>query len=141
MLLSDIPERQNNKWLKSVFYDTLLEYIQTNIPTSDDIIDEVDNVKIKDFDFDITLSDLGLGDIHWFYWKKNEDLYLLNEAASKEKIGIEEWTLRDVFINADLNCLNDWIKNLHEKEYNNFLKELDKEYFSKDAIDIDCCCS
>jgi hypothetical protein len=135
LLLSDIPERQNNKWLKSVFYDTLLEYIQTNIPTSDEIVDEAKNVKIKDFDFDITLSDLGLNNIHWFYWKKKEDLYLLNEAATNDKIGIEEWTLRDVFINADLNCLNDWIKRLDEKEYHNFLKELDKEYFSKDAID------
>ena len=135
LLLSDIPERQNNKWLKSAFFDTLLQYIQTNIPTSDKIIDDADNVKIKDFDFDITLADLGLGDIHWFYWKKKEDLYLLNEAASNEKIGLEEWTLRDVFINADLNCLNDWIKRLDEKEYNNFLKELDKEYFSTVAID------
>ena len=135
LLLSDVPERQNNKWLKPVFYDTLLEYIQTNIPTTDDIIDEVDNVKIKKFDFDISLSDLGLSDVHWFYWKEDEDKYLLNEATSNEKIGIEEWSLRDVFINADLDCLNDWIKSLSEEDYNNFLKELDKENFSKEAIE------
>ena len=135
LLLSDIPDRQNNKWLKPIFYDTLLEYIQTNIPTEDDIIDEVDNVKIKKFDFDITLSDLGLSDIHWFYWKKDEDKYLLDEATSIEKIGIEEWNLHDVFVNADLDCLNDWIKCLSEEDYNNFLKEFDKEYFSKEAIE------
>lgn len=135
LLLSDIPERQNNKWLKPVFYDTLLVYIQTNIPTTDDIIDDVDNVKIKKFDFEITLSELGLSNIHWFYWKEDEDKYLLNEAISNEKIGIEEWNLRDVFVNADLDCLNDWIKSLTETDYNNFLKELDKEYFSKEAID------
>ena len=135
LLLSDVPERQNNKWLKPIFYDTLLEYIQTNIPTTDDIIDEVDNVKIKKFDFDISLSDLGLSDIHWFYWKDDEDKYLLNEANSNEKIGIEEWSLRDVFVNADLDCLNDWIKSLSEEDYNNFLKELDKEYFSEEAIE------
>src|SRR5690606_26996019 len=135
LLLSDIPERQNNKWLKSIFYDTLLEYIQTNIPTTNDIINEADNVKIKKFDFDISLSVLGLSDIHWFYWKKDEDLYLLNEATSNEKIGIEEWSLRDVFVNADLDCLNGWIKGLPEKDYNNFLKELDKEYYSKDAVE------
>lgn len=135
LLLSDIPERQNNKWLKPVFYDTLLEYIQTNIPTTDDIIEEIDNIKIKKFDFDISLSDLGLSDIHWFYWKEDEDQYLLNEATSNEKIGIEEWSLRDVFINADLDCLNDWIKGLPQKDYDIFLKELDKEYFSKDAIE------
>lgn len=135
LLLSDVPERQNNKWLKPVFYDTLLEYIQTNIPTTDDIIDEIDNVKIKKFDFDISLSDLGLSDIHWFYWKEDEDQYLLNEATSNEKIGIEEWSLRDVFINADLDCLNDWIKGLSQKDYDNFLKELNKESFSKDTIE------
>ncbi len=130
-LLSKDPK--NKPHINNSFSKFFHQYISENIPTKNGFSDDVENVKIKKFDLDISLTDLGLNDIHWFEWENENDRLLIDEA--REKLEIEEWNLRDVFVNADLDCLNDWIKRLPEKGYNNFLKELDKEYFSKDAIE------
>src|SRR5690606_34084392 len=130
-LLSKDPK--NKPHINNSFSKFFHQYISENIPTKNGFSDDVENVKIKKFDLDISLTDLGLNDIHWFEWENENDRLLIDEA--REKLEIEEWNLRDVFVNADLDCLNEWIKRLPEKGYNNFLKELDKEYFSKDAIE------
>ncbi len=134
ILVSKIPANQNNKWLDEFFFSRLLDYIKANIPTTQGIIAESENVKIKNFDLDVNLADLGLGEIKWFYWSSNKDSFLLSEAESSEKLGIEKWTIRDVFVNADLECLNEWIKLLSEKSYKAFLKELDYHHFTKEAV-------
>lgn len=134
ILVSKIPANQNNKWLDEFFFSRLLDYIKVNIPTTQGMIAESENVKIKNFDLDVNLADLGLGEIKWFYWSSDKDSFLLTEAESSEKLGIEKWSIRDVFVNADLECLNEWIKLLSEKSYKAFLKELDYHHFTKEAV-------
>lgn len=130
-LLSKDPK--NKPHINNSFSKFFHQYISENIPTKNGFSDDVENVKIKKFDLDISLTDLGLDDIHWFEWENENDRLLIDEA--REKLEIEEWNLRDVFVNADLDCLNNWIKSLSEEDYNIFLKELDKEYFSKEVIE------
>jgi len=134
ILVSKIPVNQNNKWLNEFFFSKLLEYLRGNIPTTQGIHNDSKNIRIKKIDMEINLVDLGLEDIQWFYWSEDKDTFLLNEAQTSEKLGIEEWDLRDIFVNADLFCLNEWIKNISVNNYNLFLNELDKQYFTKEAI-------
>jgi hypothetical protein len=134
ILVSKIPSKDNNKWLNESFFSVLLDYIKVNIPTTQGIQSESENVKIKNFDFEINLADLGLENIHWFYWADEIDSFLLTEAESSEKLDIEKWNIRDVFVNADLERFNDWIKTLPDKTYKAFLKNLDTHHFTKEAV-------
>jgi hypothetical protein len=134
ILVSKIPSKDNNKWLNESFFSVLLDYIRVNIPTTQGIQSKSENVKIKNFNLEINLADLGLENIHWFHWADEKDSFLLTEAESSEKLGIEKWNIRDVFIKADLKCFNDWVKTLSEKNYNAFLKDLDSHHFTKEAV-------
>lgn len=121
-------------WQNEFFLNRLLSYILRTIPTKNNrYSDNVKNVKINKSKQQLNLSDFGLNHFEWFEWNDKADSLLLDEA--KSKLDIEEWSLRHIFINADLNCLNDWIKSLSEEDYKYLLKELDKEYFSKEAIE------
>lgn len=135
ILVSKIPSKDNNKWLNEYFFSVLLDYIKVNIPTTHGIQSKSENVKIKTFDLEINLADLGLENIRWFYWEDKEDLLLLTEAQSSEKLDLEKWNIRDVFVNADLECFNDWIKSLSDKSYEVFLKDLDTHHFTKEAVE------
>ena len=63
-----------------------------------------------------------------------KDSFLLSEAESSEKLDIEKWNIRDVFVNANLECFNDWIKTLSDRNYKAFLKDLDSHHFTKEAV-------
>lgn len=124
LLLSDVPGRQNNKWLKPVFYDVLHNYIKTNVPTKWDFSDNPQNVKINKLKQYLSLSDFGLAHIEWFEWDNEADDLLINEA--KSKLGIESWDIRDIVENTDLESVNNWIeKNFNNEIYKTFLKELE----------------
>nr|WP_199156038.1 hypothetical protein [Pedobacter sp. ASV2] len=133
LMSEETSSNSGSGWQSEFFYEDLLSYISKNVPTKNNYSDNPQNVKINKTKQQLNLSDFGLNHFEWFEWDIEEDSLLLDEA--KNKLDIEEWSLRDVFVNADLDCLNDWIKSLPEKGYNNFLKELDKEYFSKEAIE------
>lgn len=125
LLLSDVPIRQNNKWLKPVFYDVLHNYIKTNLPTKADFSDNPQNVKINKLKKQLDLSDFGLNDIQWFEWDNEADNLLIDEA--KSKLGIESWDIRDIVENADLESINNWIEeNCDNETYQTFLKELEE---------------
>ncbi|AZI66159.1 ATP-binding protein [Kaistella daneshvariae] len=125
LLLSDVPERQNNKWLKSVFYDVLHNYIKTNLPTKTDISDNPQNVKINKLKQQLNLSDFGLNNIKWFEWDNEADDILINEA--KNKVGIESWDIRDIVENANIESVNNWIEqNCNNETYKTFLKDLEE---------------
>ncbi len=130
-LLSKEPK--NKPHIDNNFSKYIHQYITETIPTKNGFSSNAQNVKINKTKLELNLSDFGLGHIEWFEWDKEEDNLLISEA--KNKLEIEEWSLRDVFVNADLDCLNDWIKSLPQKYYINFLKELDREYFSKEAVE------
>jgi hypothetical protein len=135
LLISKTPENDSNKWLNDCFFNNLLDYIRTNIPTAKGFESNPANVKIKDFDFPIDLNVLGLTNIKWFYWSGTKHNDLLTEANSAQKLNLEKWSLRNVFTNANLDLMNSWIKYLPENEYYEFIKELDKQYFIKESID------
>lgn len=125
LLLSDVPERQNNKWLKPVFYDVLHNYIKTNLPTKTDFSTNPQNVKINKLKQQLNLSDFGLNNIEWFEWDNEADDLLIDEA--KSKLGIESWDIRDIVENADLESINNWIEeNFDNETYKTFLKELEE---------------
>jgi hypothetical protein len=125
LLLSDVPERQNNKWLKPVFYDVLHNYIKTNLPTKADFSDNPQNVKINKLKKQLDLSDFGFNDIQWFEWDNEADNLLIDEA--KNKLGIESWDIRDIIENANLESINNWIEENFENEtFKAFLKELEE---------------
>lgn len=125
LLLSDVPERQNNKWLKSVFYDVLHNYIKTNLPTKTDFSDNPQNVKINKLKQQLNLSDFGLNNIKWFEWDNEADDILINEA--KNKLGIESWDIRDIVENATIESVNNWIEqNCNNETYKTFLKDLEE---------------
>ena len=135
LLVSRIPYRDNNKWLYSIFFENLLNYIQTNIPIKKGTSELKDNVKIKDISFDIHLPMLGLDKIEWFYWEnKKENEYLIEEAENSEKLNIEKWDITNVFVEADLEKLDNWIKQLSNSYYNQFIKELESHYYSEKTI-------
>lgn len=135
LLVSRIPYRDNNKWLYNIFFENLLNYIQTNIPIKKGTSELKDNVKIKDISFDIHLPMLGLDEIEWFYWEnKKENEYLIEEAENSDKLSIEKWDITNIFIEADLEKLDNWIKQLSNSYYNQFIKELESHYYSEKTI-------
>ena len=124
LLLSDIPDRQNNKWLQPIFYDTLLNSLRKNIPTKSNFSDNSHHVKINKLKLDLDLSDFGLNHIQWFEWDNEEDRALIDEVKKSGKLGIEEWDIRDIIENANLRYLETWISNIDDKTYHEFLYEL-----------------
>lgn len=131
LLLSDIPDRQNNKWLKPIFYDKLLASLQKNIPTKSGVSDNAENVKINTLKVNIDLADFGLGHIEWFEWDNESDNLLITEAKKSKKLGIKEWDIRDVVENGDLESINNWIINSDKETYNYFLAELEEIHLRK----------
>lgn len=124
LLLSDIPDRQNNKWLRPIFYDTLLSFLQKNVPTKNGFSDNAQNVKINKLKTQLNLKDFGLEHIQWFEWDNENDRFLIDEA--KEKLEIKKWDISDIVENADLESINKWISSCNNETYRAFLDELEE---------------
>lgn len=140
LLLSDIPDRQNNKWLRPIFYDTLLNSLQENIPIQDGFSADAQNVKINKLNpkLNLDLANFGLSDVQWFEWNNEADKLLIDEATKSEKLGIEEWDIRDIIENADLESINEWIASCDEEDYIKFLLELEESYLRKETKEKIC---
>jgi hypothetical protein len=125
LLLSDVPERQNNKWLKSIFYDVLHNYIKTNLPTKMDFSDNPQNVKINKLNpkLNLDLAVFGLNNIEWFEWDKEDDKLLIEDA--KKKLGLKEWGITDIVETSSSENVNNWLSNNYEKSYKSFMEELE----------------
>jgi hypothetical protein len=119
-----------NGWQSEYFYNIMLEYIQKAIPTKNGFSDNAQQVKINKLNpkLNIDLADFGLNDIQWFEWNNEVDKLLIDEAIKSEKLGIEEWDIRDIIENANLESINEWIANRDENTYEAFLAELEKIY-------------
>jgi uncharacterized protein YktA (UPF0223 family) len=125
LLLSDVPDKQNNEWLKSIFYDVLLEYLCSNVPTKNNkFSDELENVKINKLKIDINLSDFGLEHIQWFEWESNNDSELVKEAKTKEKLDLEVWHLEDLILSGRIEKINSWLHTISNEFFNEFVLEL-----------------
>lgn len=140
LLLSDIPERQNNKWLKSIFYDELLNSLKNNIPTKTGFSDNAQNVKVNKLKIQLNLSDFGLSHIQWFEWNNDADNLLIEEAEKEEKLGLEDWGIRDIIENANLESINNWIEycDKDKDKYEEFLKGLEESYLRKETKEKIC---
>ncbi|MBK8473773.1 MAG: hypothetical protein IPL33_17310 [Sphingobacteriales bacterium] len=134
LLLSDVPDKQNNEWLKPIFYDDLLDYLCTNIPTKNNqFSEELENVKINKLKLNINLSDFGLDHIQWFEWESDNDFDLTLQAGYSNKLGLKSWDIRDIVENADLDCINEWIESQNAEQYNLFLNEIEKSSLRKET--------
>jgi hypothetical protein len=138
LLLSDIPNRQNNKWLRPIFYDKLLESLQYNVPTKNGFSDNAQNVKINKLKLQLNLSDFGLSQIEWFEWDNEADRILIDEATKDEKLGLESWDIAHIVENANLVKINNWIASCDKKTYEAFLKELEARYLRKETKEKIC---
>lgn len=125
ILVSRIPEEDNNKWLYDIFFENLLSYIQNNIPVIGDYSNNAQNVKINKLKTQLNLEDFGLGHIQWFEWDNEVDQLLIDEAIKEEKLGLKSWDIADIVENANLEYINKWIETCEKKIYEAFLKELE----------------
>lgn len=127
-----------NGWQNEYYYNILLKYIQKTIPTKGNNFSvNAQNVKINKLKIHLNLSDFGLNDIQWFEWDNEADNLLIEEA--KNKLGIEEWDIRDIVEKADLESVNDWIATCDEKSYKEFLKELEENIYLRKATKKKIC--
>jgi hypothetical protein len=126
-----------NGWQTEYFYNILLGYIQKAIPTKGgDYSDNSKNVKINKLNprLSLDLANFGLTDIHWFEWSDERDKLLIEEATKTRKLGIEEWDVRNIVENANLESINEWIANQGIEMYGFFLSELEKIYLREETI-------
>lgn len=63
---------------------------------------------------------------------------MIEEAKKAEKLSIEEWDIRDIIENADLESINNWISTCDNKTYRAFLKELEESYLRKETKERIC---
>lgn len=130
-LLSKDPK--NKPHINNSFSKFIHQYISENIPTQGGFSNDAQNVKINKLNLQLNLSDFGLNDIQWFEWNNEADKLLIDEATKSEKLGIEEWDIRDIIENADLESVNEWIASCDEENYKVFLKELEESYLRKET--------
>jgi len=123
-LLSKEPKNKPHIW--NSFSKFIHLYISENIPTKNGFADNAQYVKISKLKLPLKLSDFGLNHIQWFEWDKEADRILIEEAKKEEKLSIEEWDIRDIVENANLECINSWISEIDGKTYLAFLNELDE---------------
>jgi len=125
-----------NGWQSEYYYNNLLKYIQNTIPTKGNKFStNAQNVKINKLNsqLNLNLDDFGLSHIQWFEWDYVEDEFLIDEAKKENKLGIEEWGIRDIVENSNLENINYWIATCDQKTYDAFLKEIDKIYLREET--------
>ena len=121
LLLSESPH-DNSDWLKASFYDIIRDYIKTCVPTSTGSFVERENVFVRKIKCNVPLSVVN-SSYQWFLWNPEENLRSLTSAA-KDKLGIKDYDVVDLLADADVNALNEWIKNADEDSYKAFISEL-----------------
>lgn len=121
LLLSETPH-DNSDWLKEAFYDIIRDHIKTCVPTSTGSFVEKSNVFVRKIKCNVPLSVVD-SSYQWFLWSPEENLKPLISAA-KEKLGIKDYDIVDLLVDADVNALNEWISNADEDSYKAFINEL-----------------
>jgi len=135
-LLSKNPK--NKPHIDNNFSKFIHQYISENIPTKNGYSYNAQNVKINKLKLDLNLSDFGLSHIQWFVWDNDTDTLLIEEAKKAEKLSIEEWDIRDIVENANLEYINNWIVTCDKKTYEAFLNELEESYLRRETKEKIC---
>ena len=121
LLMSETPH-DNSDWLKGTFYDLISSYIKTCVPTSNASFLESDKVFIRDVKCNVPLS-LVNSEYQWFAWNRDANMKPLISAA-KDKLGLKVYNVVDLVLDANVDILNEWIRNADEKTYIDFIEEL-----------------
>lgn len=133
ILLTDKPTSQEKSWMYPVFFDKLNSAIKTCIPTKSSTSDTADKVKIKKVNIDIPLDKIGHQDKEWFAWDGDINKELLAEAGKTDKLGIEEWNINAIIVNANIPLLNNWLSSSTESDFDAFISEIKATTTSYDA--------
>lgn len=135
LLLSEVPDRDNNKWMKAIFHNIIMEYLKRNVPVKEDTYTgKRENIKINRIPFEVNLAELGLGHIKWFEWSGGAHRELLKSARDEEKLNLKVWGISQVVEQAQLDALNNWIAS-REENYEALLEELEKSPLIKELKD------
>lgn len=136
ILLTDKPSAQEKSWMHSVFFDMLYSAIRTCIPTANGTANITSTVKIKKININIPLDKIGHGDKQWFAWNGDINKELLTEAVKAEKLGIEEWNINAIIVNANKPLLNNWLESSTDNEFDAFINEIRATTTSNEAKNI-----
>lgn len=133
ILLSDRSTGVHKELINENLYDPLNEYIKTNCPTNEkETFGSKDTIKIncslllnqKQFQ----LNEFGISN-KWFAWGYFNNTEICKKAKDKAKTNIKVWYLGDVINelkNENIEDFNNWIEKLNDKDYFQFLKELNE---------------
>jgi hypothetical protein len=143
LLLSDIPNKQNNEWLRPIFYDILLDYLCRNIPTQNNQFStEPKNVKINTLKISLNLADFGLDHIQWFEWENENDFELVKEARDSNKLKLKTWDFSDILLNCDINKTNKFILSTYNSDLEKYaeivslINEITESEWKKDDFKL-----
>lgn len=135
IIFSEISQRQNSQLVVNEFLLPLIEYFKENVPChNDDFIQNTD-VLIKATELDINPIDFGI-DKQWFYWNIENDKELVKEARKSDKLNLEKWNIATLIENANVDEVNEWLRNAEQKELELFLNEIDDNIPDDNFFDI-----
>jgi hypothetical protein len=141
LLLSDRSKEYDAPLLNTHFYEPLLQYIQTNIPTRKNNAFAKDLVIIKGTNLPIEPMQIGIGK-EWFYWTNPQDEAIQKDAANNAKLGLRLWTLRDLLMEGNPELINTWLEELEDEDYALFMQELGQikldSFFSNKLKQLKC---
>lgn len=134
ILLTDKPASQEKTWMHSVFFDKLYPVLKTCIPTEKDGIQtDVTKTKIKKVSVNIPLDKIGHADKEWFFWSGDAHKEIIAEAVKTDKLGIEEWNINAIIVNANISDLNSWLNTCPVDVFDSFVNEIKSTTTSNEA--------
>jgi hypothetical protein len=130
LLLSDSSDNPERVWINEPLYEPILEFIQKNIPIKDfannsfQLAVSSHNVLIKNTALPVDSEQWLLGTTNWFYWNKEDDESIYNEAISTLKLGIQTFSILQLLQQKDIyHKINKWLDN-NDDRINLLVKEL-----------------
>ncbi|MFT6960634.1 MAG: hypothetical protein ACJAWV_000334 [Flammeovirgaceae bacterium] len=140
LLLSNKATENHRNWVDNCLILPIFEVIKSRIPTQKGYSNTQENVKVKDTDLNISLSDFGCSEIEWFVWNEKEDKVLIDEVRKPEKLHLKKWNIIDMLRYAikhgKINTVNEWIKQADRDTYSTFINEIDENICERDLSDI-----
>ncbi len=131
ILISDNNEGNTKNALAAALYKPLMEILKKNVVTADSTIKPPADVRIKSFDFNLDLEEVGLHDLSWFSWTKNDSDEICERA--EDLLDIPKWGIRDLIPQIEDLKLSKYLFGLKKEEYKKLISELKKEYFLEET--------
>tara|TARA_B110000285_G_C15142247_1_gene631738 strand:+ start:44 stop:3919 length:3876 start_codon:yes stop_codon:yes gene_type:complete len=121
LLLSDNNNTDQKNALANLMMAPLKEFIKSHVVVGSGVV-KSELVRIKAFDTDIKLSDLGHKQLRWYEW--NEETFKEACDAAHDELSIEKWGLRHLLAKSETNNLNAYLKQLDFASYCTLFDEL-----------------